>query len=85
MIRKTILGVVAAALLAIASGCTAPKASSETLRRSGYTNIETGGYDFFSCGQDDAFATHFRAKNPQGVEVEGTVCCGLLKSCTVRF
>lgn len=32
-----------------------------------------------------AFTTGFVATNPQGMRVEGVVCCGWLKSCTVRF
>lgn len=31
------------------------------------------------------FQTGFVAKNPAGKRVEGVVCCGVLKACTVRF
>ena len=67
------------------AGCTAPDRSRDTLVKSGFTDIQVGGYDFWSCGQHDYFSTHFRARNSQGVVVDGTVCCGLYKSCTVRF
>jgi hypothetical protein len=33
----------------------------------------------------DNFATGFTAKNPQGRQVFGTVCCGIMKACTIRF
>lgn len=67
------------------AGCTAPGWSREALEKSGYTDIETGGYSWFGCGKDDEFSTKFSAVNPAGVRVSGVVCCGLLKSCTVRF
>lgn len=65
--------------------CTDESATKDTLRKSGFTEIETLGYDAWSCSKDDDYATKFRAKNPQGVIVEGTVCCGVWKACTVRF
>lgn len=44
------------------------------------------GYKPFQCGEGDAFSTGFRATNPSGERVEGTVCCGRWrKGCTVRF
>lgn len=65
--------------------CTDESATKETLRKSGYTEIQTTGYKAFSCSDSDSFSTGFRAKNPKGEVVEGVVCCGLMKSCTVRF
>lgn len=67
------------------AGCMAPERSRDTLEKSGFADIKVGGYDFFSCGEHDWWSTHFRARNSRGVVVEGTVCCGFLKSCTVRF
>lgn len=67
------------------SACTDESASRRTLIDSGYTNIKIGGFDFMSCSKDDTFSTHFTARNPGSHDVEGTVCCGLLKKCTVRF
>ena len=66
-------------------GCTAPDRTNETLEKAGYTNIQVEGYDFFSCGEDDHFSTKFTADNPAGQKVSGTVCCGFLKGCTIRF
>lgn len=78
---KTMLMLAALAL----AGCTTDNRTRETLIDSGFTHIEVGGYDFLSCGKDDFYSTHFKARNPAGREVEGTVCCGFFKSCTVRF
>lgn len=75
------------ALLAIVGmgACTNADKSRTTLEKSGYTDITIGGHSYFSCGSDDAYSTKFTAKNPAGSKVEGTVCCGWLKSCTIRF
>jgi hypothetical protein len=72
-------------LTVFALGCTDESATRETLRKAGFTEVQTTGYSAFACSEDDNFSTGFRAKNPQGQVVEGTVCCGFLKSCTVRF
>lgn len=66
-------------------GCTDDERARETLEKSGYTDIQVGGYDHWAYSEDDSYSTKFRAKNPQGTMVEGTVCCGTFKSCTVRF
>lgn len=67
------------------TACTDEEGSMRALRSSGYTDIRLGGYDWMSCSKSDTFSTHFTAKNPQGMPVSGTVCCGWMKSCTVRF
>lgn len=57
-----------------------------TLTSSGFTEIELRGLaNPFACGQDDLYRMNFKAKNAMGSVVEGVVCCGLAKSCTVRF
>lgn len=57
-----------------------------TLESSGYTDVVLQGRaGIFSCGQDDFYRGSFKAKNAQGKDVEGVVCCGLMKNCTVRF
>jgi hypothetical protein len=86
MKRKFIvLSALVAVLTLFLVGCTAPDRAQATLKKSGYTDITIGGHDYFSCSRDDYSSTHFKAKNPVGQSVEGTVCCGLMKSCTVRF
>jgi hypothetical protein len=59
--------------------------AGETLRNTGLTPVEVGGYGWFDCGQGDVFATRFTATNAEGREVQGTVCKGILKGSTVRF
>lgn len=59
--------------------------TSRVLRAHGFTDVKTHGHAFFACSKGDTFATEFSAKNAQGQPVSGAVCCGLLKSCTVRF
>jgi hypothetical protein len=68
-------------------GCfTNDSATRLTLQKSGYSEIEITGYSMFECGDGDMFHTGFRAKNPIGNKVEGTVCCGLFtKGCTIRY
>lgn len=74
------------AVATLALGCTDDIAAVRTLRMHGFTDIRTTGYSVFVCSDDDTIATGFRAKNPAGQVVEGTVCCGLLaKGCTVRL
>ena len=73
-------------LALILLSCTDEAATVKTLRAHGFTDITTTGHEMFECGKDDDFATGFRAKNPRGEVVTGTVCCGLWgKGCTVRF
>ena len=71
--------------LFLMSSCSAPNASIETLQKSGFTDIVITGYLPFSCENDDTLSTCFTARNAQGITVEGIVCCGTFKSCTVRF
>ena len=80
-----------AALLAIClilllSACSSPNDATRALQGAGYTNIQTGGYKWFSCGQDDFYHTKFTATNPAGRTVSGVVCSGFLfKDATIRF
>lgn len=71
--------------LLLLTGCTDERASRAALESAGFSDITLTGYNWFGCGQDDSFATGFRAKNPAGRNVEGVVCCGLMKGCTVRW
>lgn len=73
-----------AVLFALVS-CTDEDASHKALRSQGFTNISFTGYEHFSCSEDDVYKTGFVATNPNGQRVEGTVCCGFFKSCTVRW
>lgn len=66
-------------------GCTSESSTISTLQKAGFTQIQPGGYAIFGCSKDDIFQTKFTAINSQGQEVEGVVCCGVFKNCTVRF
>lgn len=77
-----------AALLALvlcSFSCTNDSGSRRALESEGFTEIQLTGYSWLSCGKDDTFATGFTAKNAKGNPVSGTVCCGLVKGCTIRF
>lgn len=72
-------------LVLILAGCSDPDVATKALRGAGYTDIKITGFDMWACGKDDTYATGFIAKGPTGVEVEGTVCSGLLfKNATIR-
>lgn len=60
-------------------------ASVNALKSMGFRDIKLNGWAAFACSQDDLPGLHFTATNPVGQPVSGVVCCGLLKSCTVRF
>jgi hypothetical protein len=79
---KRLLCLVALALAA----CTDDEGARRSLESQGFTDVQIGGYDAWSCGNDDTTATKFTAKNQAGKRVSGTVCCGLwAKGCTVRW
>lgn len=65
--------------------CTDNPGAREALTKAGFTDIETTGYKAFACSEDDDFATGFRARNPNGQMVEGTVCGAIFKDSTIRF
>lgn len=82
--KLSLIGVTALAVALVA--CTDEDGTRRTLDSAGYTEIQTTGYSWFECGKDDSFHTGFRAKNPAGKVVTGTVCCGFAtKGCTIRF
>lgn len=66
------------------TGCSSSNDAVKALTGAGYTNIETHGYSFFGCSEDDAFKTKFTAVGPTGQKVEGVVCSGWLKGATIR-
>jgi hypothetical protein len=85
------------AALLIAAGCSTPRESEpeprgpsraqRALEFEGFTDIEMAGYQPFMCGErDSAFLSEgFSATNANGVRVEGMVCCGFFKGCTIRW
>lgn len=88
--KNTIL--LAACLLLLSfftAGCEPePSTATRVLEDEGFANIELTGWQPFSCSDSDAMNTGFNASRtmPDGTtrNVSGVVCCGWLKSCTVR-
>lgn len=74
-----------AGILLLVAGCTDPRSAAKALDDLGFTDIQTTGYNFFSCGKDYTFHTGFTAKNPKGKIVTGTVCSGWLTGSAVKF
>jgi len=70
----------------LVSGCTEPEHAKKILEEQGYTQVETGGYGWFACSDDDWFHTKFTALGMTGKPITGVVCSGLLfKNSTIRF
>jgi hypothetical protein len=80
MKKLFLVALIAAAL----SACTSADTATRALRGAGYTNIQTTGYRFFGCSEDDAFRTGFTATGPSGQAASGVVCSGWLKGATIR-
>ena len=62
-----------------------PDEALRALEAQGMTQVTLGGYPFYVCGEGDDFNSSFTARGVNGQRVEGAVCCGALKGCTVRF
>jgi len=72
--------------VALLSGCAAdPEHARRALEAQGLRDIQLGRYPWFQCGDSDSFNMAFTARSADGKPVEGAVCCGWLKSCTVRI
>lgn len=69
------------------SGCEdGPARGLNAIESQGFSDVTLGDYAWLGCGrEDDLVRKHFTAKNVRGQRVEGLVCCGLGKGCTVRF
>lgn len=66
-------------------GCTDSPAAKRVLTQQGYTQVQTTGLRFFTCGEGDLYRTGFTGKSPAGINVEGTVCSGIFKGHTIRL
>lgn len=80
-------------MLLSSAGCQVSQSDAEdVLGDEGFHDVVVEDWAPFSCGADDAFKSHFRAKrnvvNADGSvtvrNVHGTICCGWWKDCTVR-
>lgn len=65
--------------------CTNEEKSRKVLRMNGFYDIQITGYNPMKCSDQDLTSTGFRAKRGEGQVVSGTVCCGALKGCTIRY
>lgn len=88
---KNVLMAVCLSLAAL--GCdVSSDTAQEVLTDEGYHDIRLTGHAWFGCGDDDSFATNFVAnrwivqEDGTRIErsVEGTICCGYWKNCTIR-
>lgn len=74
------------AIVLLQSSCTDEKEAQRILSANGYTSIEFTGHAWFSCAENDTYATGFKAKSVTGQPIEGAVCSGLFfKNSTIRF
>jgi hypothetical protein len=84
-VKKVILAILLTALCLVCFACSDSDRTVSTLQKAGFTKIRTTGWNAFQCGEGDVYSTGFVATNPQDVQVSGTVCCGWIKACTIRF
>lgn len=56
----------------------------DALRASGLQHPTLGDAKALAC-DDNESSRRFTATNAQGKHVEGTVCCGTIKGCTIRW
>lgn len=77
---------IALALFVLISACDVSTGDAQrTLGNLGFSDVKLTGHAWFSCGDDYTFSSKFEAKNPNGKTVDGVICCGMLKACTVKF
>lgn len=50
----------------------------------GLSSAVQGGYDYMECGAGDVWVSTFSAQRDAEL-VQGTMCCGMFKGCTVRW
>jgi len=85
MFRNFLRTVFVCCIVFMASGCTDPQGATKTLQAQGYTNIVITGYRFGQAGEEEAYATGFKATSPSGIHVTGTVTSGFQRGYTVRL
>jgi len=66
-------------------GCNNMETSIKILKAEGYNDIIINGSNILQCGKGDYSSDTFKATTVNGSKVKGVVCCGMLKSCTVRI
>lgn len=61
--------------------------AQRAIEAQGFRDVKLGDTDALACAENES-SRHFRARNPLGNLVEGTVCCGVTgvgKGCTLRW
>ena len=71
--------------LLMLSACTSTEETLSTLQKAGFRDIVVGGVTGFACSEEDKMGRSFTATNGNGQSIDGVVCCGIFKGCTVRF
>ncbi|HET8687295.1 MAG TPA: hypothetical protein VFM18_11625 [Methanosarcina sp.] len=84
-IEKSAIILVTTVSILACGGCTNSQKTIRTLEDQGYTNVETTGYAFFGCPEDDTFHTAFKATSPNGHKVSGVACSGWIFGSVIRF
>lgn len=91
--RNLILSVIVCAFMGLFAGCEpSHEEAMSVLESEGLHDIRLLGWKTFACSDDDDFNVEFAAKrtmldregHPTEIDVSGVLCCGLMKSCTVR-
>jgi len=67
------------------AGCTDADGAVRAVAAQGLSDVQTTGYRFLGCSEDDVFRTGFEATTAAGHRVSGVVCSGWFKGSTVRF
>lgn len=76
----------AVVLLALTGCYNGDHARSALSAQGGFTDVQVHGRAWFSCSEDDFYATKFTATNSEGKRIEGAVCSGLVfKNSTIRY
>lgn len=82
----TVIVLVISLVVEGSGGCDVPPDRvNSTLRAYGFTDAVITGHAWLECGDDYTLSSNFTAKNANGEPVSGVICCGYMKSCTLKF
>lgn len=88
IIVVAIVGILAAIIIPNVMQPSVEPRAIQALEDEGYSEVDiydTGwGGAWNGCGDSDNRSAQFGALNVKGKRVEGVVCCGWMKGCTVR-
>ena len=80
-----LIGTIVALFTVICFGSDPGLMALEAAEASGISGPEIEGWAWFGCSEDDTFSYKVSGTNVRGDDITATVCCGILKSCTVRY